>query len=128
MNLGNLTRKEKAAILKSLISVAGADNHLSYSENTYLNMFLLRIHEDQSFLNYLDTMSNDEATRIIRNFSYGDKQDLVFLWVEMATKAHGNMTGVYCINDFSAEKNVILAMARAFNIDVDIYKNYNIYF
>ena len=65
MNLRDLNRKEKAAILKTLITIAGADNRLSYSENTFLSMFLMEINEDKSFFNYLDNISSSETIEIV---------------------------------------------------------------
>ena len=78
MILRDLSRKEKIAVLKSMVTVAGADGHLSNSESSYLGVFLIRIGEDQSILNELNTVSNDEVIRILRNLNYSDKQDLLY--------------------------------------------------
>ena len=126
MNLKNLNRKEKAAILKTLITIAGADNRLSYSENTFLSMFLMEINEDKSFYNYLDNMSSSETIEIIKNLGYNDKQDIVYLWLQMASKAIGNYEGSFCINDFPEVKNIITSMANHCNIELDFNKRYTI--
>ena len=126
MNLRNLNRKEKAAILKTLITIAGADNRLSYSENTFLSMFLMEINEDKSFFNYLDNISSSETVEIIKNLGYNDKQDIVYLWLQMASKAIGNYEGSFCINDFPEVKNIITSMANHCNIELDFNKRYTI--
>ena len=126
MNLRNLNRKEKAAILKTLITIAGADNRLSYSENTFLSMFLMEINEDKSFFNYLDNISSSETIEIIKNLGYNDKQDIVYLWLQMASKAIGNYEGSFCINDFPEVKNIIMSMANHCNIELDFNKRYTI--
>lgn len=127
MILRNLSLKEKIAIVKSLISIAGEDAHLSPSESRYLGMLLLKMGEDGSFWNHIDDVSNDEAIRILRNLSYDDKQYLVYLWVEMAIKSRGDMFGVFSINNLSDGKNTIISLARTCNIDIDIYKEYTYY-
>ncbi|MBQ8730115.1 MAG: hypothetical protein IJY81_02870 [Lachnospiraceae bacterium] len=127
MILRNLSLKEKIAIVKSLISIAGEDAHLSPSEGRYLGMLLLKMGEDGSFWNHIDDVSNDEAIRILRNLSYDDKQDLVYLWVEMAIKSRGDMFGVFSINNLSDGKNTIISLARTCNIDIDIHKEYTYY-
>ena len=127
MILRNLNLKEKIAIVKSLISIAGEDAHLSPSESRYLGMLLLKMGEDGSFWNHIDDVSNDEAIRILRNLSYDDKQDLVYLWVEMAIKSRGDMFGVFSINNLSDGKNTIISLARTCNIDIDIHKEYTYY-
>lgn len=126
MNLRNLNRKEKAAILKTLITIAGADNRLSYSENTFLSMFLMEINEDKSFFNYLDNISSSDTIEIIKNLGYNDKQDIVYLWLQMASKAIGNYEGSFCINDFPEVKNIIMSMANHCNIELDFNKRYTI--
>ena len=126
MNLRNLNRKEKAAILKTLITIAGADNRLSYSENTFLSMFLMEINEDKSFFNYLDNISSSETIEIIKNLGYNDKQDIVYLWLQMASKAIGNYEGSFCINDFPEVKGIITSMANQCNIELDFNKRYTI--
>lgn len=126
MNLKKLNRKEKAAILKTLITIAGADNRLSYSENTFLSMFLMEINEDKSFFNYLDNISSSETIEIIKNLGYNDKQDIVYLWLQMASKAIGNYEGSFCINDFPEVKNIIMSMANHCNIELDFNKRYTI--
>ena len=127
MDLQRLTRKEKGAILKTLITIAGADNHLSYSENIFLNMFLMKINEDNTFLDYLNYISPNETIQLIRNLNYSNKQDLVYLWIQMASKASGDYSGVFCVNDFPNEKNRILELARLCDINIDIYKKYTVY-
>ena len=112
MNLRSLSRNEKIAILKSLLTVAGADGHLSSSESSYLGIFLMKMGEDQSFLNTLNTIPNSEVVRILNNFSYSDKQDLLYLWVEIAVKSHGNMIGVFRINDLHEAKDTIISLAK----------------
>lgn len=128
MILRDLSRKEKIAVLKSMVTVAGADGHLSNSESSYLGVFLIRIGEDQSILNELNTVSNDEVIRILRNLNYRDKQDLLYLWVEMATKSNGNMIGVFRIKDLSDSKDIIITLANMCNIEIDINKEYAFYF
>lgn len=126
MNLRNLNRKEKAAILKTLITIAGADSRLSYSENTFLSMFLMEINEDKTFFNYLDNISSSETIEIIKNLGYNDKQDMVYLWLQMASKAIGNYEGSFCINDFPEVKNIITSLANHCNIELDLSKRYTI--
>ena len=116
MILRNLSRNEKIAVLKSLVTIAGVDGHLSNSENDYLGMFLIRIGEDPSILNELNTLSNNEVIRILRNFNYSDKQDLLYLWVEMAIKSYGNATGVFRINDLHDAKDTIMTLAKLCDI------------
>ncbi len=128
MILRNLSRNEKIAVLKSLVTIAGVDGHLSNSENDYLGMFLIRIGEDQSILNELNTLSNNEVIRILRNFNYSDKQDLLYLWVEMAIKSYGNATGVFRINDLHDAKDTIMTLAKLCDIEIDIYKSYTFFY
>lgn len=128
MNLRSLSRNEKIAILKSLLTVAGADGHLSSSESSYLGIFLMKMGEDQSFLNTLNMVPNSEVIRILNNFSYSDKQDLLYLWVEIAIKSHGNMIGVFRIKELTDAKDTILTLAKLCNIEVDINKEYAFYF
>ena len=128
MILRDLSRKEKIAVLKSMVTVAGADGHLSNSESSYLGVFLIRIGEDQSILNELNTVSNNEVIRILRNLNYSDKQDLLYLWVEMATKSNGNATGVFRIKDLTDSKDMIITLANMCNIEIDINKEYAFYF
>ena len=128
MNLKSLSRNEKIAILKSLLTVAGADGHLSRSESSYLGIFIMKMGEDQSFLNTLNTIPNSEVVRILNNFSYSDKQDLLYLWVEIAVKSHGNMTGVFRINDLHEAKDTIISLAKICNISLDLNKEYTFYF
>lgn len=128
MNLKSLSRNEKIAILKSLLTVAGADGHLSSSESSYLGIFLMKMGEDQSFLNTLNTIPNSEVVRILNNFSYSDKQDLLYLWVEIAVKSHGNMIGVFRINDLHEAKDTIISLAKICNISLDLNKEYTFYF
>ncbi len=130
MDLLSLSRNEKIAIVKSLATIAGADGHLSNSESSYLGLFLIRIGETHSFLNAsnLNSLSNNEVIRILRNFSYSDKQDLLYLWVEMAIKSNGNMIGVFRIKDLADSKDTIMTLARMCNIEVDTNKEYAFYF
>ena len=128
MILRNLSRKEKIAVLKSMVTVAGADGHLSSSESSYLGVFLIRIGEDQSILNELNTVSNNEVIRILRNLNYSDKQDLLYLWVEMATKSNGNTIGVFRIKDLTDSKDMIITLANMCNIEIDVNKEYEFYF
>lgn len=128
MILRNLTRNEKIAILKSLITVAGVDGHLSSSEGNLLGMTLIKMGEEQSFINYLDTVPNNEVVRILSNFNYSDKQDLLYLWVEMAVKSDCNMIGAFRIKDLRAAKDTIISLARLCNIDIDLNKEYAFYY
>lgn len=128
MVLRNLTRKEKMAVLKSLITIAGADGHISNSENSYLGIFLLKMGEDESIIGELRTISNDETIRLLRNLNYNDKQDLLYLWVEMAVKSDCNMIGAFRIKDLREAKDTIISLARLCNIDIDLNKEYAFYY
>ena len=128
MILRNLSRNEKIAVLKSLVTVAGADGHLSNSESNYLGMFLIKMGEDQSILNSLNTISNQEVIRILSNFNYNDKQDLLYLWVEIATKSNANMTGVFRINDLTDAKETIMTLAKLCHVEIDVYKEYTFFY
>ena len=128
MVLRNLSRNEKLAILKSLVTVAGVDGHLSSSESNYLGMFLIKMGEEPSFLGYLSSISTNEAIRILSNFNYEDKQDLLYLWVEIAIKSNCNMTGMFRIKDLHESKDIIITLAKHCNINIDLDKQYAFYF
>ena len=127
MNLRNLSREEKGAILRSFAYIAYADGTMNYSEDMYISMCFAMMDEDPSFASYVNTITQSQMTRTIRNMSNDDKQALVKMWITLASRhGGGEFHGWRCINDFDKEGRVILQLCSECRIPVDASEEYSI--
>ena len=71
-------------------------------------------------INSAISIPQSEMVTIIANMNDNAKDAIAYLWLEAAAKAVG-LFGMFCINDFEEEKEVIVAMAEMCNVNINNY-------
>lgn len=77
-------KKEKLAILRSLVFVIRADNYTDPSEVSFIEKFLHDFNLSSSDFMESKQMSNEEMGRIISNFTNDEKEMVKILWFSAA--------------------------------------------
>lgn len=121
MTWNDFTEKEKTAMFKSLIYVTAANGKINYSAQQYLNMLAIRIDDNGLLINNATSMSQAEMATTIKGMNIEKKDTIAFLWLEAASKSNGDCFGMYCINDFPKEKEVIVTLAGICNVNLNRY-------
>ncbi len=126
MTWDELTEREKVAILKSLMFVSNANGRISYSSHQYIQAIAMKMDDTSSLdkyrllINSAISIPQSEMVTIIANMNANAKDAIAYLWLEAAAKAVG-LFGMFCINDFEEEKEVIVAMAEMCNVNINNY-------
>lgn len=126
MTWDELTEREKVAILKSLMFVSNANGRISYSSRQYIQAIAMKMDDTSSLdkyrllINSAISIPQSEMVTIIANMNANAKDAIAYLWLEAAAKAVG-LFGMFCINDFEEEKEVIVAMAEMCNVNINNY-------
>ena len=126
MTWDELTEREKVAILKSLIFVSNANGRVRYSSHQYIQNIAIKMDDSTSLTKYKLLINSalsipqSEMVAIIANMNADKKDTIAYLWLEAAAKAVG-LFGMFCINDFEEEKEVIVAMAEMCNVNINNY-------
>ena len=126
MTWDELTEREKVAILKSLMFVSNANGRISYSSHQYIQAIAMKMDDTSSLdkyrllINSAISIPQSEMVTIIANMNADAKDAIAYLWLEAAAKAVG-LFGMFCINDFEEEKEVIVAMAEMCNVNINNY-------
>ena len=126
MTWDELTEREKVAILKSLIFVSNANGRVRYSSHQYIQNIAIKMDDSTSLTKYKLLINSalsipqSEMVAIIANMNADKKDTIAYLWLEAAAKAIGCF-GMFCINDFEEEKEVIVAMAKMCNVNITNY-------
>lgn len=126
MTWDELTEREKVAILKSLMFVSNANGRISYSSHQYIQAIAIKMDDTSSLdkyrllINSAISIPQSEMVTIIANMDANAKDAIAYLWLEAAAKAVG-LFGMFCINDFEEEKEVIVAMAEMCNVNINNY-------
>lgn len=126
MTWDELTEREKVAILKSLMFVSNANGRISYSSHQYIQAIAMKMDDTSSLdkyrllINSAISIPQSEMVTIIANMNDNAKDAIAYLWLEAAAKAVG-LFGMFCINDFEEEKEVIVAMAEMCNVNINNY-------
>ena len=126
MTWDELTEREKVAILKSLMFVSNANGRISYSSHQYIQAIAIKMDDTSSLdkyrllINSAISIPQSEMVTIIANMNDNAKDAIAYLWLEAAAKAVG-LFGMFCINDFEEEKEVIVAMAEMCNVNINNY-------
>lgn len=126
MTWDELTEREKVAILKSLMFVSNANGRISYSSHQYIQAIAIKMDDTSSLdkyrllINSAISIPQSEMVTIIANMNANAKDAIAYLWLEAAAKAVG-LFGMFCINDFEEEKEVIVAMAEMSNVNINNY-------
>lgn len=126
MTWDELTEREKVAILKSLMFVSNANGRISYSSHQYIQAIAMKMDDTSSLdkyrllINSAISIPQSEMVMIIANMNANAKDAIAYLWLEAAAKAVG-LFGMFCINDFEEEKEVIVAMAEMCNVNINNY-------
>ena len=126
MTWDELTEREKVAILKSLIFVSNANGRVRYSSHQYIQNIAIKMDYSTSLTKYKLLINSalsipqSEMVAIIANMNADKKDTIAYLWLEAAAKAIGCF-GMFCINDFEEEKEVIVAMAKMCNVNINNY-------
>lgn len=126
MTWDELTEREKVAILKSLMFVSNANGRISYSSHQYIQAIAIKMDDTSSLdkyrllINSAISIPQSEMVTIIANMNANAKDAIAYLWLEAAAKAVG-LFGMFCINDFEEEKEVIVAMAEMCNVNINNY-------
>ena len=121
-----LTEREKVAILKSLIFVSNANGRVRYSSHQYIQNIAIKMDDSTSLTKYKLLINSalsipqSEKVTTIANMNADKKDTIAYLWLEAAAKAIGCF-GMFCINDFKEEKEVIVAMAEMCNVNINNY-------
>lgn len=121
-----LTEREKVAILKSLMFVSNANGRINYSSHQYIQTTAIKMDDSDSLTKYrllIDSaisIPQSEMVTIIANMNADKKDTIAYLWLEAAAKAVG-LFGMFCINDFEKEKEVIVTMAGMCNVNINNY-------
>lgn len=126
MTWDELTEREKVAILKSLMFVSNANGRIRYSSHQYIQAIAMKMDDTSSLdkyrllINSAISIPQSEMVTIIANMNANAKDAIAYLWLEAAAKAVG-LFGMFCINDFEEEKEVIVAMAEMCNVNINNY-------
>ena len=126
MTWDELTEREKVAILKSLIFGSNANGRVRYSSHQYIQNIAIKMDDSTSLTKYKLLINSalsipqSEMVAIIANMNADKKDTIAYLWLEAAAKAIGCF-GMFCINDFEEEKEVIVAMAKMCNVNINNY-------
>lgn len=126
MTWDELTEREKVAILKSLMFVSNANGRISYSSHQYIQAIAMKMDDTSSLdkyrllINSAISIPQSEMVMIIANMNANAKDAIAYLGLEAAAKAVG-LFGMFCINDFEEEKEVIVAMAEMCNVNINNY-------
>jgi len=126
MTWDELTEREKVAILKSLMFVSNANGRIRYSSHQYIQNIAIKMDDSTSLTKYKLLINSAlsipqaEMVAIIANMNTDKKDTIAYLWLEAAAKAVG-LFGMFCINDFKEEKEVIVAMAEMCNVNINNY-------
>lgn len=126
MTWDELTEREKVAILKSLMFVSNANGRIRYSSHQYIQNIAIKMDDSTSLAKYKLLINSAlsipqaEMVAIIANMNTDKKDTIAYLWLEAAAKAVG-LFGMFCINDFKEEKEVIVAMAEMCNVNINNY-------
>lgn len=126
MTWDELTEREKVAILKSLMFVSNANGRIRYSSHQYIQAIAMKMDDTSSLdkyrllINSAISIPQSEMVTIIANMNANAKDVIAYLWLEAAAKAVG-LFGMFCINDFEEEKEVIVAMAEMCNVNINNY-------
>lgn len=126
MTWDELTEREKVAILKSLMFVSNANGRIRYSSHQYIQNIAIKMDDSTSLTKYKLLINSalsipqSEMVTIIANMNADKKDTIAYLWLESAAKAIGCF-GMFCINDFEEEKEVIVAMAKMCNVNINNY-------
>ena len=126
MTWDELTEREKVAILKSLMFVSNANGRIRYSSHQYIQAIAMKMDDTSSLdkyrllINSAISIPQSEMVTIIANMDANAKDAIAYLWLEAAAKAVG-LFGMFCINDFEEEKEVIVAMAEMCNVNINNY-------
>lgn len=126
MTRDELTEREKVAILKSLMFVSNANGRIRYSSHQYIQAIAMKMDDTSSLdkyrllINSAISIPQSEMVTIIANMDANAKDAIAYLWLEAAAKAVG-LFGMFCINDFEEEKEVIVAMAEMCNVNINNY-------
>lgn len=126
MTWDELTEREKVAILKSLMFVSNANGRIRYSSHQYIQNIAIKMDDSTSLTKYKLLINSAlsipqaEMVAIIANMNTDKKDTISYLWLEAAAKAVG-LFGMFCINDFKEEKEVIVAMAEMCNVNINNY-------
>lgn len=134
MTWDELTEREKVAMLKSLIFVSNANGRIGYSSHQYIQNIAIKMDDSASLTKYRLLIDNaisipqSEMVTVIANMNADKKDTIAYLWLEAAAKAAG-LFGMFCINDFKEEKEVIVVMAKMCNVNINnyLYTKHEIY-
>lgn len=86
----SLGKREKLAILRSLVFVVRADNVTAPAEVAFIERFMRDFNISQSDFMEAKQMSNEDMGRIISNFTNDEKEMVKILWGS-AANADGKM-------------------------------------
>lgn len=86
----SLGKREKLAILRSLVFVVRADNVTAPAEVAFIERFMRDFNISQSDFMEAKQMSNEDMSRIISNFTNDEKEMVKILWGS-AANADGKM-------------------------------------